>query len=180
LKLTIVNIIASTRIKGEIDIEPLSQELPHAQYNPEIFSGLIYRKVGQPTVIMFASGKVSSHGAKSEREAKQVIARVVREIADRGRIIGSTELEPIGIENVAGSGDLEQEIDLGSLAKRLSSAKYEPQTFPGLIYRPYGNSVVCLIFTTGKVAIVGAKSEHQIIKTFQDVSRIASSIKCSE
>ena len=176
-KINIVNIIASTRIEGSIDIETLSQKLSNATYEPEMFPGLIYRRIKpKSTIIMFLSGKISSHGAKSEDEAKQAIVTTIEEIEDIGCIIGSTKIGDINIENVVGSGDLGYELELEYIVSHLHYAMYEPDQFPGLIYRPFNDSVVCLMFSSGKVVIVGGKSENQIKKVFQDTENVLKNI----
>ncbi len=147
LRLRIVNVIASTRVKGQIDIEELSQILRKAQYEPCNFPGLVYRRQSQPTIIMFASGKISSHGAKNEVDAKNAILETVKEINQLGCIIGSYETSDIRIENVVGTADLSCFIDLESVAKSFPKAMYEPEQFPGLMLR-LEDSIVCLLFMT--------------------------------
>ena len=169
--LRIVNVVASTRIKGLFDIEKLSQKLHHAQYDPEIFSGLVYRQASKPTIIMFSSGKISSQGATSEEGAKQAIIDTVNQANTLGAIIGSSEVEKIQIENIVGTASSNEEINLESLAENLQNVIYEPEQFPGLIYRPSKNSPVCLIFSSGKLVIVGGKSTDQISETFRKVLR---------
>ena len=167
-RITIVNVVASTRIGGSIDIEALSLKLSNVKYQPKIFPGLIYRKSKpQVTIIMFYNGKISCVGAKSEVEAEQAIQSTLKHIEHIGCTIGSTRTEDIKIENVVGSGAFGYELDLELIKSHLNNAIYEPEQFPGLIYRPFNDSTVCLIFSSGKVVIVGGKSENQIRKTFQ-------------
>lgn len=171
-EITIVNIIASTRVEGSIDIETLALKMSGVQYEPEIFSGLIYRKTKPKiTIIMFYSGKISSHGAKSEDEAKEAILTTLKEIDDIGCIIGRARMEDIEIVNVVGTGSLGYTPDIEYIHNHLCNVIYEPERFPGLLYRPYADSVVCLIFSSGKVVVVGAKSESQIAKAFQDTKK---------
>jgi transcription initiation factor TFIID TATA-box-binding protein len=167
----IVNIIASTRIKGNFDIEKLSTILENTYYDPTSFPGLIYKKK-KFTVIMFFSGKISSHGTKSELDAKKTIIDVVKEIKNLNGIIGSDQIEKIKIENVVGSGDFKNEIDIELLISSLRNANYKPEIFPGLIYRPYNNSIVCTLFKSGKINIVGAKKESEIYDTFNYIRKI--------
>lgn len=64
--LTIVNVVASTFVKSTIDIEKLAMIPKQVNYEPEVFPGLIYRRQNpKATVIMFASGKITSVGTKS-------------------------------------------------------------------------------------------------------------------
>ena len=77
----IVNVVASTRVQGELDIEKLAFMLKHANYEPELFPGLVYRRQKpKATLIMFASGKITSVGARSEMQAKKTIEVTVEEI----------------------------------------------------------------------------------------------------
>lgn len=173
LSVNIVNIIATTHIAGLIDIEGLSQKLQHTKYDPEIFCGLVYKRKGMPTNIMFASGKISSHGAKSEKVAKQSIVETLRKIKDLGFVLGSAQMEKVKIENVVGTADLGRPLDIESMGNRLLHVIYEPEQFPGLIYRPFDSSIVCLVFATGKIVIVGGKSEKQIRQAFQYFKKVA-------
>ena len=176
MSLVIVNIVASTRIRGSIDIETLSQRLEHTEYNPEIFPGLVYRQTNhEPTIIMFASGKISSHGARSEEQARQAIATTVRRIEGMGCIIGSADIDEIKMENVVGSANLGCKIDLENVVKCLPTAIYKRRRFPGLIFRPFNNSVICLIFSTGKMVVAGGKSVSQVERVFLDTTNIIKS-----
>jgi transcription initiation factor TFIID TATA-box-binding protein len=164
----IVNVIASTKILGDIDVELLSVILKNNQYEPGIFPGLVYRKE-KYTIIMFSSGKISSHGTKSESEAKKAIDDTLKEIKKIGGIIGDDKYDKINIENIVGSGELSVKLNLESLIKKLPFVIYEPEQFPGLIYRPTNNSIVCLIFNSGKVVIVGTKSKKKLEQVYFDL-----------
>jgi len=167
----IVNVIASTKTNMEIDIEELSQKLMNAEYNPEMFSGLIYRRDNKPTIIMFATGKLSSHGARSETAAKRAIIEVLSEIKNIGGLNKTAHLENINIVNVVGTVFIGYRIDIEELSKNLPNTIYDPEQFPGLIYRPSNDSVVCMIFSTGKIVIVGCNSEVQIRQTYQQFQK---------
>lgn len=172
MSVRIVNIIATGRIKGSIDIESLSNKLQYAQYHPETFCGLIYRRNKLPTNILFESGKISSHGAKTEKAAKQSILDIVEKIKDLNCIVGSAQVETIRIENVVGTTDLGHKIDLEGIAENLDTAMYEPEQFPGLFLRPFHNSIVCLVFASGKIVLVGGKSKEQTIEAYKSVKEM--------
>lgn len=173
MSLEIVNIIASAKIEGTIDVETLFQKLHNTSYNPEIFPGLVYRKFNRkPTIIMFASGKISSHGSRSEKIAIESINETLKEIDKLGCVVGGSEIRWIRIENVVGTANLFREIDLEQLYGNLTSAVYEPEQFPGLIYRQLEGSLTCLVFSTGKMVIVGGKSENQISEAFEVMKKL--------
>ncbi len=166
MSLKIVNIIASAKIGGSINLELLLQKLPKAEYNPKIFPGLVFKRQGYPTIIMFKSGKISSHGSKTEKKAINAIKDIIKEIDMLDCVSGSSDIDWIRIENVVASTNLFRKIDLEKIYFKLPSM-YEPEQFPGLIYKPYNDSTTCLIFSTGRMVIVGAKSEKKIYETFE-------------
>lgn len=172
LSVRIVNVIATTRIKGSIDLKRLSQKLQHANYVPEVFCGLVYRRSNSPTNILFASGKISSHGAKTEKAARQSLLRILKKTKDFGCVLGSSQMEEIKIENIVGTADLGCKLDLESMAEHVPNTMYEPEQFPGLMYRPFDNSVVILTFATGKIVIVGARSKSQIRQAFEHTKNV--------
>ena len=170
----VVNIIATAKIKGTIDVLTLVDKTSTAEYNPEIFSGLVIRNKPEPTIIVFETGRVSSHGSKNEKDAKQAILRAIDLIKEKGCLVGSKELEWLRIENVVAVGSLKacQRIDLERLYSTLRSSIYEPEQFPGLIHRPLGNNVTCLIFSSAKIVTVGGKSERQVQDAFEKMTAI--------
>jgi len=69
----------------------------------------------------------------------------------------------ITIQNIVASGDLHTNIDLNMAAIVMEYAMYEPEVFPGLIYRLQEPKTVFLIFSTGKIVCTGAKNK-EIVK----------------
>lgn len=166
----IVNVIASTSVQSAIDVEKLAMALKNVTYEPEIFPGLIYRRLSpKATIIMFASGKITSVGAKSEHAARESIKATVKEIKKLGALSGSCKLNPINTENVVGTLDLGASLDLNELALALPKALYETEQFPGLIYRPSLSNEVVLIFASGKIVATGAKSESRVRQLLKEV-----------
>mgnify|MGYP003977040429 CR=1 FL=1 len=158
------NVIASTKIGGKFDLEYLSEILNNAQYEPEQFPGLVYRK--EYTIIMFYSGKISSHGTSNLVSAVLAIEETILEIEKAHGIIGSSEYSVPTIENIVATGDLFHKVDLIEKSQE-RNVMYEPDQFPGLMARPFDDSIVCLIFSTGKFNIVGAKNVDQINKAYE-------------
>jgi transcription initiation factor TFIID TATA-box-binding protein len=80
-------------------------------------------------------------------------------------------IKPISIEpkiqNIVATFDLTKYIDFSGVIKR-RKVIYDPEQFPGMIYKTtYGTT--CLIFASGKVVIVGSKSEEQILNTINEL-----------
>ncbi len=86
--------------------------------------------------------------------------RIIRTLK-RYNIVISKEPE-ITIQNVVASGNLHAEVNLEKVAYLLENSMYEPEQFPGLIYRMDDPKVVLLIFSSGKLVCTGAKKEDEV------------------
>jgi transcription initiation factor TFIID TATA-box-binding protein len=162
----VVNVIASTKLDTRIDLVSLSSELRDVQYNPQAWSGMVWRRTNpKSTIIMFATGKITSVGTKSEEEARVAIETAVNRISKPPR----PHYDPPTIENVVATADLGRYLDVEFLAATLKGAIYEPDQFPSLIYRDGG--IVLLVSSSGKVVSVGAKGEKAAKKAIKDLVR---------
>ena len=62
------------------------------------------------------------------------------------------------IQNIVGSCDVKFPINLDFLQRKHTSfCQFEPEIFPGLIYRMMRPHIVLLIFVSGKLVLTGAK-----------------------
>ena len=146
----IENVVASTSLGEQLDLQAIALALDGAEYEPEQFPGLIYRlKEPKTATLLFRSGKVVCTGAKSLDEVKLAISKVSKQIGRAGIEI---KIEPkIEVQNIVASSDLGQEINLNAIAISLGLEKveYEPEQFPGLVYRLDSPKVVVLLFGSG-------------------------------
>ena len=135
--------------------------MPTVEYNPDQFPGLIFR-LDSPkvTALIFKSGKMVITGAKSTEELIKAVKKIVRTLYKKGIII--TSRPKIQIQNIVASANLYREVNLEKAAFLLENNMYEPEQFPGLIYRMSEPQVVLLIFSSGKMVITGAKSEDEV------------------
>lgn len=76
----------------------------------------------------------------------------------------------IRIENVVASSSLGDELDLPKVALTLERAEYEPDKFPGVIYRLKEPKTAILLFHSGKVVCTGGKSMQQVEESIRTVS----------
>ena len=122
---------------------------------------MVFRlKRPKTATLIFNSGKMVCTGAKSEKESKRAVMKVVRELKKSGIIIiGKPELT---IQNIVASANLAGLIDLERSAYTLGRTMYEPEQFPGLIYRMDEPKVVILLFASGKLVCTGAKKEEAV------------------
>jgi transcription initiation factor TFIID TATA-box-binding protein len=156
----VVNVVASTKADRQIDIELLATKMPHSIYEPENFPGLIHRRCDpKASIIVFSTGKIVSIGSMSEKTAKESIIVTISEIMSIQR--EKITVKRITIENVVAISNIGCEIDIEKAVVNCGiKAIYEPEKFPGVIYR-VRNNLVALIFKSGKIISVGSKSEDE-------------------
>ena len=171
LRVVVENVVASADLKQRLNLDVVLSVSSGARYNPERFPGLIYRlKRPKSTLLLFSSGKVVCTGAKSVRSASTAIINTINQLSDSGIVI-ITKPTP-QIENIVASTNLQGAVDLENAAQQLHRTIYDPEQFPGLIYRANDPRSVFLIFTNGKTISTGTKTTtdlHQAVHNLQTV-----------
>ncbi|MBS7270183.1 MAG: TATA-box-binding protein [Candidatus Freyarchaeota archaeon] len=165
----IENVVASVTINQKIDLEKTARATLNVEYDPEQFPGLVYRLEKPKTAtLIFSSGKMVCTGAKSEKEVHKAVNLILKDLRDVGII--DVNSEPIiQIQNIVASASLGTDLNLELAAYTLPNVMYEPEQFPGLIYRMKNPKVVLLLFTTGKLVVTGAKREEEIYTAVENV-----------
>ena len=159
--ISIENVVASATLNQKVDLNAVVKGYPGVEYRPEQFPGLVFRlKRPKTATLIFSSGKMVCTGAKSEKEARRAVMKVVKELKKGGIIIISKP--EMKIQNIVASGSLGGMIDLEKAAYTLGRSMYEPEQFPGLIYRMEVPKVVILLFASGKLVCTGAKQEGDV------------------
>ena len=160
-QIRIENVVASASLNQRIDLKAVVKSYPGVEYRPEQFPGLVFRlKKPKTATLIFNSGKMVCTGAKSEREARGAVMKVINELKRSGIVIvGKPDLK---IQNIVASANLSGIIDLEQAAFVLGKTMYEPEQFPGLIYRMDNPKVVILLFASGKLVCTGAKREEDV------------------
>jgi len=161
----IQNVVASAACKQTLNLGVIVKAFPHVEYRPEVFPGLAFRlKKPKTCTLIFKTGRMVCTGAKSVREARRAILKVARELRVAGIII--TGKPEITIQNIVASGSLGGLVDLEEVVYKLR-LMYEPEQFPGAIYRMESPRVVFLIFSAGKIVCVGAKKEDEVYEAVE-------------
>ena len=157
----IENVVASATLNQRIDLNAVVKGNPLVEYRPEKFPGLVFRlKRPKTAILIFSTGKMVCTGAKSTKEAKKAVMKVVRELKKSGIIIiGKPEIKVV---NMVASANLAGRIELEESAYVLGRTMYEPEQFPGLIYRMDEPKVVILLFASGKLVCTGATKEEDV------------------
>ena len=162
--INIENVVASATLKQNIDLNSVVKAFPSVEYRPEQFPGLVFRlKKPKTATLIFGSGKMVCTGAKSEGQAKSAIRKVVRELKNNGIVILRRPI--IQVQNMVASASFGVRIELEKAVYRLGRTMYEPEQFPGLIYRMNEPKVVILVFASGKIVCTGAKREEEVYES---------------
>jgi len=170
------HVVASCTADNQIPLSKLARGLERTEYEPEQFPGLVMRLTNpKSAALIFNTGKIVSTGTKSAEEAKSAIDTIIGKIKNLG--IDINGVENIRIENMVASSHLGKEINLNRIAIGLEGTEYEPEQFPGLVYRMDANSnIVFLLFSSGKVICTGGKSNEDINKSISRLKEMLKSI----
>jgi len=173
------NIVASTSFADKLDLDVIAQSLDEAEYEPEQFPGLVYRLSNPKTAtLLFRSGKANCTGAKNVED----VQKTVNIIADKLRkldveVYKDKELK-IVIQNIVAISDLGSELNLNEVAMGLGleNIEYEPEQFPGLVYRIRDPKVAMLLFGSGKIVCTGARQTEDVSKAVEKLSEELTSL----
>ena len=159
VEIKIENIVASASIGKDIELSEVKTALePDVTFNREQLPGLVFKlKEPKTAALIFSSGKLVCTGAKSIDNSKVAINKTV----DLMRSVDTDIPEEfeIKIQNIVASASLESTLNLEAVALELEDTEYEPEQFPGLVYRLFDPKVVLLLFGSGKVVCTGAKTK---------------------
>ena len=155
------NIVATTNLEHDIPLIKLAEALPNTEYNPEQFPGLVMRiREPKTSALIFSSGKIVCTGAKSMTKVKESIVNIIKNIEKIGIKI---KVKPIiKVQNMVASGAIGMDLNLNELAMKLENTEYEPEQFPGLVYKLDGTRATFLLFSNGKIVCTGTRSESKL------------------
>lgn len=165
---TIQNIVSTVNLDCHLDLKRIALGARNAEYNPRRFSAVIMRiKDPKTTALIFSSGKLVITGAKSEEKSKLAARRFARIVEKIGYAVRFKEFK---IQNMVGSCDMKFPIKLEGISiHHAAFSSYEPELFPGLIYRMKDPKIVLLVFVSGKIVITGGKKKEEIYQAFANI-----------
>lgn len=172
----IQNIVSTCSLGVNIDLKHLALHARNAEYNPKRFSAVIMRiREPRTTALVFSSGKMVITGAKSEQASRLASRKYARIVQKLGFDVKFLDFK---VQNIVGSVDVKFAIHLEALfITHNQFATYEPELFPGLIYRMVNPRVVLLIFVSGKIVITGAKNIDNIYLAMRQIYPVVKSFK---
>ncbi|CAM9932692.1 unnamed protein product [Ectocarpus sp. 12 AP-2014] len=179
-KLSMVNVTATADMKCTIDLKTVVMRARNAEYNPKRFSACIIRLINKnepkATALVFKTGKVVVTGSRSNASvdyACKTFARILSKL-DNGSGGPSHKINfdlerDRRVQNMVATTDVGFPIRLEGLVASNQGCfcNYEPELFPGLIYRMKDPKICFLIFVSGKVVLTGAKSAQQLEDGFK-------------
>ncbi|MEM5869852.1 MAG: TATA-box-binding protein [Candidatus Aenigmatarchaeota archaeon] len=175
-KIKIENIVASASLNVEVPLEKIVTKLEGTEYEPEQFPGLVYR-MDKPkaAALIFGSGKIVCTGAKSIEDVHTVFKKVISVIKSVGTQVPKNF--KIQVENIVASAKIDGNLNLDTIALNLENSEYEPEQFPGLVYRMEEPKVAFLLFGSGKIVCTGGRSVNDVKTALNKVYNKLKNIK---
>ncbi|MDP1729367.1 MAG: TATA-box-binding protein [archaeon] len=168
--LKIQNIVATTSLGKDVPLTKLAKTLSNTEYNPEQFPGLVLRvKKPKSAVLVFSSGNLVCTGTKSIAQVKEVIQEVIKQLRKIG--VRVTIVPKITVQNIVASGSINVNLNLNLLALELENTEYEPEQFPGLVYKLIEPNATFLLFSNGKLVCTGTKNRLQLEDSMKQLNK---------
>ncbi|VVB80902.1 TATA-box-binding protein [uncultured archaeon] len=160
-EIKVVNIVVSASLGHDIPLEKMAATLSNTEYNPEQFPGLVIRiKEPKTSALIFSSGKIVCTGARSMDKVHESIRKIIKSLE---KINVKIKIEPqVNIQNIVAAGSVGMDLNLNILAMKLENTEYEPEQFPGLVYKLPEQKATFLLFSNGKIVCTGTKSEEEV------------------
>jgi len=171
----IANVVGSGDLDVEIDIAEVESDLdlPYTEYDPLNYHGLYIRLIeGGPLITVYGSGKYIISGCSTFELLYKTNNAFLTELSELEIVETNAETD-FAVKNVVCTAQLDDAVDLNalSIALGLELVEYEPEQFPGLIYRPPDHSPVLLVFANGKIIITGASDVDAAEDTFEHLKK---------
>jgi len=172
IEIKVQNIVASTTFAEKLDLDVIAQSLENTEYEPEQFPGLVYRLDDPKTAtLLFTSGKANCTGAKNLEDVRKAVDTISEKLRKLGvKVYKNLE---IVVQNIVATADLGGELNLNEVAMGLGleNVEYEPEQFPGLVYRVKEPRVVMLLFSSSKIVCTGGKNTEDVSTAVEKVSK---------
>jgi transcription initiation factor TFIID TATA-box-binding protein len=168
--LKVQNIVATSSLGKPVSLTKLARTHSNTEYNPEQFPGLVLRvKKPKSAVLVFSSGNLVCTGTKSVQQVKEVIDQVIKQLAKIG--VKITDKPKITVQNIVASGSIDVDLNLNVLALELENTEYEPEQFPGLVYKLDDPATTFLLFSNGKLVCTGTKNKKQLDEAMEQLNK---------
>ena len=177
IEVKVQNIVASTIFADKLDLDMIVQSVEGNEYEPEQFPGLVYRLSDPKTAtLLFRSGKANCTGAKNLEDVRKSIDIIAKTLRKLG--VNVYKNFEIVVQNIVATANLGGELNLNetAMALGLENIEYEPEQFPGMVYRIKEPKVVVLLFSSGSIVCTGAKRVEDVSTAVEKVSKELNSL----
>ena len=172
----IENVVASATLDCKLPLDEIVSKIPGTEWEPEQFPGLVYRiKEPKAASLLFSSGKIVCTGTKSPEIAVEAVNKIVDSLKKVKIKIKGKPI--ITVENIVVSASLGATLKLNEIAFILPNTEYEPEQFPGLVYRIKKPKVAFLLFSSGRVVCTGGKSLKDVKRALKKLEEELKEIK---
>jgi len=163
-KFRIENMVASADLQLDLDLYSIAFKVYDVEYEPEQFPGAIFKmKEPKSSLLLFKNGKIICTGCKSEKEVQQAVSKTQKMLFKYAKNIRKRGKPKFVVENIVASANFAVMLDLYGIASSVHDVEYEPEQFPGAIFKmtdPVKSSL--LLFKNGKIICTGCKSEKEV------------------
>eukprot|EP01107_Rhizomastix_libera_P007425 TRINITY_DN2210_c0_g1_i1.p1 TRINITY_DN2210_c0_g1~~TRINITY_DN2210_c0_g1_i1.p1 ORF type:complete len:339 (+),score=65.97 TRINITY_DN2210_c0_g1_i1:13-1029(+) len=172
----IQNVVSTLNVKTELKLQDIALKARNTEYNPSRFGAVIMRiRDPKTTALIFKSGKIVCTGAKTMADSRFASRKYVCILRKLGF---NAVFADYAVQNIVASFDFQHPVRLEALLQAHAKfCNYEPELFPGLVYRMLSPRVVLLIFVSGKVVITGAKNPQDVARSYEAIYPVLESFK---
>ncbi|GMI08822.1 hypothetical protein TrVE_jg6432 [Triparma verrucosa] len=176
LTIQLQNLTATVNMNIPLKLRTIANKAHNTEYNPKKFGAVVMRLLKPKcTMLLFQSGKCVITGARSVHNASLASRKFGYILSKCGFTPPSIDFK---VQNMIGTTDVGFPIRLeGIVFNHAKFASYEPELFPGLIYRMLEPKVVLLIFVSGKVVITGAKQDRDLARAMEKIHPVLEEFK---
>jgi transcription initiation factor TFIID TATA-box-binding protein len=175
--LKIENIVASGVIAESIDLAQVSSKIKGCELNTKRFPGAVYR-IENPKIasLIFSSGKIVLTGGRNKKALTDGLDIIIKSLKGAG--VDTLKEPKVAVTNIVCSYDIGKYINLNKvvITLNLENIEYEPEQFPGLVYRIKDPKIVALLFSSGKIILTGGKNLEDIKKGLEVLEQKLESI----
>lgn len=169
---SIVNMVGAGILGVELNLSSVAEDIraTDVNYDEENYPGLYLQlKDSLPKVTLYRTGSYHISGATSKEELLDARRVLIHRLSELG--LELDEEHEFSVRNVVCVADVDDSLDLNALTLHfgMENIEYEPEQFPGLVYRPDSFDAVVLLFASGKAVITGASDTTVAEKVFESV-----------
>ena len=180
VKYKVENQVVSVDLKQDLSLKQVKTLYKDVEYNRNNFPGIcIHFNIPKCAMLIFRNGKIIVTGLKTLKQASTILDYLINDLKKLNIFI--KHRPKIKIVNLVVSLNYNSRLDLHYLALRLNHTIFEPEIFPGLIFRANTPSnCVFLIFSSGKVILTGLKSYEQIVPAAKYLGKLLKKLNLSK